>query len=493
MSATSSAPRDLEPSTLGRAGEGQLGLLGAGDHVGLDAELGARPSRRTRRGSRRRGWRSWPPSGRARRRRRGSPRRSRRARPGCARALPAPSRPVRSTPCPSRTTRISRTTSVSAPSLDVGDQQPDRVRPAVDAGDAHHDAPRGTHGPSAHHAGSAASASSPSGFTPGPAASACPTSDVQALDPGRHAAGADPGDLGDLRRSPRAGRGRPRAPRGTPRPAPRPSRSRSVISRIIPLAPACRSRPRPAGRSGSRASGTACRRAAAARSRRRRDCRTGSGARPRGSPAAARPSWAPTTARSAASTGSVTSPRRGRCPTAALFHAPSPSVAAAGPGGLLDVGPLALVDHDVHGVAGHRELQSVAGLPLHVARDRPALLLPRSSASCVLVLLQLLRGGADVAAAAEVAVDRRGQQHDEQRRPARPSTSARPVSTGPRRGCSSGAVRRRLTWPPAEPGRARTAGTRRRRRSGRRRRARPRCAAAGCTSRPARCGPARRS
>ena len=68
-----------------------------------------------------------------------------------------------------------------------------------------------------------------------------------------------------------------------------------------------------AGRSGSTASGTACRRAVAARSRRRPGCRTGSGARPRAWPAArGRAGRATTRAIVRRSSPSVTFDRRRR-------------------------------------------------------------------------------------------------------------------------------------------------------------------------------------
>ena len=88
------------------------------------------------------------------------------------------------------------------------------------------------------------------------------------------------------RRRPRGRRGRPRARRRRPRRGPGRRRA-GPASRASSATPrACRSgRPR-AGRSGSRTSGTACRRAAAARSRRRRGRRTSSGARRRGPRAA---------------------------------------------------------------------------------------------------------------------------------------------------------------------------------------------------------------
>ena len=84
--------------------------------------------------------------------------------------------PVRSTPCPSRTIVVRRSTCSACPasSVEVGDQQPQRVGAAVDGRPDHGSfAARGsTHGPLCHHSGNRSSASSPSGLTPGPAASA---------------------------------------------------------------------------------------------------------------------------------------------------------------------------------------------------------------------------------------------------------------------------------------------------------------------------------
>ena len=162
------------------------------------------------------------------------------------------------------------------------------------------DAPTSTHGPSAHHAPSRSSTSSPSGLTPGPAASAwaastcrhltrsgIPPAETPAIS-GTSPSSARCGEVGLVRRAVRRGEV------GVVGAAAPPSRA------SVPSPRACRSaRPR-AGRSGSRSSGTACRRAAAARWRPRRAGRTGSGARPRGCRAEAGPSWASTAARSAA-------------------------------------------------------------------------------------------------------------------------------------------------------------------------------------------------
>src|SRR5205823_2576275 len=57
--------------------------------------------------------------------------------------------------------------------VDIGDQQPQRVRPAIDGRNAGHGAI--THGVSRPHGGKVASASSPNGLMPGPTASACAT------------------------------------------------------------------------------------------------------------------------------------------------------------------------------------------------------------------------------------------------------------------------------------------------------------------------------
>ena len=115
---------------------------------------------------------------------------------------------------------------------------------------------------------------------------------VQALHPVRHAAGGDAGDLGDL--LDRAADREVALVRVAVCGAQlvvdiQPS---GHLAHHAPRPPGCRP-PRPrAGRSGSKRSGTACRRAAEARSRPRPGCRTGSGAPPgvrRGRPVRAGP------------------------------------------------------------------------------------------------------------------------------------------------------------------------------------------------------------
>ena len=110
---------------------------------------------------------------------------------------------------------------------------------------------------------------------------------VQALHPVGHAAGGDARDLGhlaDLGARCEIGLVRPQVRRGELLVLGRAVRSSRASGR---MPRGCRSSRPPAGRSGRRSSGTAFRRRAAARSRRRRGSRTGSGGRPRGSTAAA--------------------------------------------------------------------------------------------------------------------------------------------------------------------------------------------------------------
>ena len=200
------------------------------------------------------------------------------------------SRPVRSTPWPSRTIRdLAHRRPRRARSAD---QQLDRVGAAVDGGDAGHSTGR---------VGADARAGGPpvaervehlvaERVDAAALGERLAGQHVQALDPVGHPAGRDAGDLGDARpiAARAAGEVGARAPRRTPPPARGRRRAGPAISLHQPRRPrACRSGRRPAGRSGRRSSGTACRRAAAARWRRRRGCRTGSGARSRGSRAAA--------------------------------------------------------------------------------------------------------------------------------------------------------------------------------------------------------------
>ena len=128
--------------------------------------------------------------------------------------------PVRSTPCPSRTISIRRTTSVEpAVVADVGDEQADRVGAAVDRGDAGPDAvahgalPASVVSRSSRAAAPGASAEQgcrchhgvehrerlvAERVDPGPGGERVGDEHVQALDPGRHAAGGDARDLGHV-------------------------------------------------------------------------------------------------------------------------------------------------------------------------------------------------------------------------------------------------------------------------------------------------------
>ncbi len=92
----------------GGAVEGQGRLLLAGDDLGRDAEDVLHHRRRTPTGSRRRGWPRSPPCARGPHRARARARRSRSSAVPVRLSAARPSRPVRSTPSPSRTTRISR-------------------------------------------------------------------------------------------------------------------------------------------------------------------------------------------------------------------------------------------------------------------------------------------------------------------------------------------------------------------------------------------------
>src|SRR6185312_13785163 len=127
-----------------------------------------------------------------------------------------------------------------------------------------------------------------------------------------------------------------------------------------------------------------------------------------------RPSWAATAARSAFETSGSALTRRS---LAGLLHArPQPGRPGIAAGGvlavrerLLDVGLRAAVDDHVHRVAGHRVLQPLAGLLLDEPGIGPLLVLLLQLGELLLVALQLVARGIEVAAAAEVAVQRRGQ------------------------------------------------------------------------------------
>ena len=238
----------------GGAGEGQRRLVVAADHLGLDPSTRMHHRRRSRRGWRRRGSRSSPPSAPASTPnaaiRRGvfdqrDPGALDRGRVEAAGAVDPWHRAARSA------------------SRGPGRQRPsavDRRRSSSRTELVPQSMPATTHGPSVHHGGSSASASSPSGLTPGPDGQAVRDQHVQALHPVRHAAGADAGDLRRRGRSIRGGPGRPRARPGSARPA-RGRRAAARSSRASARTPrAARSPTPPAGRSGSTASGTGCRR-----------------------------------------------------------------------------------------------------------------------------------------------------------------------------------------------------------------------------------------
>ena len=132
---------------------------------------------------------------------------------------------------------------------------------------------------------------------PRPGGQRVPGQRVQALDPVGHPAGGAAGG----QHVPLVAGGQVGLVRGagTRRPAPGRWPARPATRASARPTPAGWRQPPPAGRSGSTASGTGCRPPAAARSRRRRAGRTGSGARRRRAPGAARPSWRPTISRSA--------------------------------------------------------------------------------------------------------------------------------------------------------------------------------------------------
>ena len=133
-SRASRSRRSARPA--GGAEEGQPRLLVAGDRARVDAEalpqrgaellavvgVAHRAGRHGHDARRRRGGRSARGSRRAPRRPAPSPRRA--------------SRPLRSTPCPSRVTFVRRSSSRTAPSCDLGHEQPRGVRAEVDDRDA---------------------------------------------------------------------------------------------------------------------------------------------------------------------------------------------------------------------------------------------------------------------------------------------------------------------------------------------------------------------
>ena len=317
-------------------------------------------------------------------------------------------------------------------------------------------------GRAAHQSGSSASASSPSGLTPGPAASAWPTSTCRHFTRSGMPPARDAVDLRDVEPDlgARVGgevvlvRGRGSAPRRSSSVAP----AARCISRISPDDSSVLDRRRSrAGRSGSRASGTACRPSS------RGAVSTTSGA-PHGqrcatprTPRGGRPSWAcdrgdvgrrlaivGASITSLASDGCVRRRRRrARRPPATEPHSFANHASSARDDGLLRRrrGRLVRAEHDVAGLARHDEVQPRAGLRLDVGRVLPAAACAALSAatrcSCC--------GGAraqlgEVGPLREVRAqrhDRREHQRGERR--ARARRPGRSAATGAARRCRSSA------------------------------------------------------
>ena len=163
------------------------------------------------------------------------------------------SRPVRSTSCPSRTMRSSRTRLSWVPaagsrsatsSLMVLVPQSTAATRVTSARRRRRPL---TQGPAAQKSPSRSSTSSPSGFTPAALGERLAGEHVQALHPGRHAAGGDAGDLRAPRRSTRGraevglvrARGTPRRARGRC-PAGRSSPSSGRSASRVPISDAAR-------------------------------------------------------------------------------------------------------------------------------------------------------------------------------------------------------------------------------------------------------------
>ena len=560
MSTTRNGARAAGSSAAGRADEGQRGLLLAGDDLGLDAEASPHHRRRSRRGC---------AASRvalvATIRTRSAPSvaaRARRSRPAPARVrsiAAGASPPVRSTPWPRRTTSISRCTSV----VRVGRRRrrraggsswcrsrrrrPSRAGPLARHGVRVVGATHGPVGPPVPQprerlvaervdarAGGQACATSTcrhltrSGMPPAPARPCSTSSRVapgEVVVRGRGTARGSSGSVGQP-----AGH-LPHQPVGLQRA----DRGREA-----------------GGRSGSTASGTGV------PSSSRGAVSTTSGW-PHGqrcatpaAPAAARPSWRPTTSGVARGRPARLTARRGRrdgrprrrCPTAWAYQGAS----AAGRASLGGAGVPAAAVTTYGRLAGQDVVQPRARLGRDVRRGRPAARRsalerrdalagrPRSPRPARRARPRWARYSRTGSAALTARDD---HEHDEQRRGAAGRGRSATARAG-RRAAASG-VRRAAARAPAARGaggRARTrpecrrasarrpragrrarpagagrpgtgrprrasltrasarpgsAGRRRRRRSGRRRRAPPRCAAAGCTWPPARSGPARRS
>ena len=167
----------------------------------------------------------------------------------------------------------------------------------------------------------------------------------------------------------------------------------------------------------------------------------------RRSPAASRPSWAPTAATSASDRGVTTSSRPGRpSPTARCTRAGSGAfVSAVGTGAVCECRS----EDDVGRLSGSDEVQTLTGLRLDVLRVVPLLLLLLQERHPLLGGPRLLTQRRDLAALVDVGTRRPGQRQRERReddeqhgRPARqpcgrtasigtPGQSARPWA-GPR-------------------------------------------------------------
>ena len=171
------------------------------------------------------------------------------------------SRPVRSTPCPSRTIRESRARPRRARRRrERADQQLDRCwsrsrwpRRSHSGLIRHRAGVRSTHGPGAHQSPSSVEHLVAERVDARPMRERLAGQHVEALDPVGHAAGGDALDLGHARAAararPRRGpRGSARGPRGRPPPAPRRRRAAPASPSSAPSPRGCRcGRPR-AGR-----------------------------------------------------------------------------------------------------------------------------------------------------------------------------------------------------------------------------------------------------
>ena len=168
------------------------------------------------------------------------------------------SRPVASTPWPSRTMRDSRTdTSGRSPTSSLMVLVPQSNAATSDRTQ--------TQGPASHHAPNSVEHLVAEGVHPRSGRQRVRGQHVQALHAVRHAAGRDALDLGYLAQRGPIGQVRRGARRRTTRRARRPRRAAPPSPSSAPNPRGCRSSRRRAGRSGSTSSGTASRSAAAAR------------------------------------------------------------------------------------------------------------------------------------------------------------------------------------------------------------------------------------